>query len=158
MSWHIGEYMSRTLRSGEHVFTASALIIADEAEPKVLLMKHPKLGLWLPPGGHVEWNEDPHQAVLRETKEEVGIDLAPYLPSLFDLGQRKVLPAPNYICSTYVPAGKPNPGDPEHYFTGLVYLVHVPSIMDVVCDVETGWFTSAEVKNLNVPEDIPRFF
>ena len=29
--------------------------------------------MWLPPGGHVEENEDPVQAVLREVEEETGI-------------------------------------------------------------------------------------
>jgi len=33
-----------------------------------------RLGMWLPPGGHIEPNEDPVQAVLREVAEETGID------------------------------------------------------------------------------------
>jgi 8-oxo-dGTP pyrophosphatase MutT (NUDIX family) len=32
-----------------------------------------RLGLWLPPGGHIEPNEDPIEAVLREVHEETGI-------------------------------------------------------------------------------------
>jgi len=32
-----------------------------------------RLGLWLPAGGHVETNEDPIEAVLREVEEETGI-------------------------------------------------------------------------------------
>lgn len=32
-----------------------------------------RLGLWLPPGGHIEPNEDPIEAVLREVLEETGI-------------------------------------------------------------------------------------
>ena len=32
-----------------------------------------RLGKWLPPGGHLEANEDPVQAVLREIEEETGI-------------------------------------------------------------------------------------
>src|SRR3984885_900502 len=39
----------------------------------LLLGDHRKSGLWLPPGGHVEDGEDPHQAVIRETREELGI-------------------------------------------------------------------------------------
>jgi 8-oxo-dGTP pyrophosphatase MutT (NUDIX family) len=34
-----------------------------------------RLGLWLPPGGHIEANEDPIQAVLREVLEETGIEV-----------------------------------------------------------------------------------
>ncbi len=33
-----------------------------------------RLGIWLPPGGHVEANEDPVQAVFREVREETGLD------------------------------------------------------------------------------------
>ena len=35
-----------------------------------LLHWHRKVGLWLPPGGHVEPNEDPVQAARREALEE----------------------------------------------------------------------------------------
>ena len=32
-----------------------------------------RLGLWLPPGGHIEPDEDPITAVLREVREETGL-------------------------------------------------------------------------------------
>lgn len=41
---------------------------------KVLLVHHKKLELWLPVGGHIDKNETPDGALLREIKEEVGID------------------------------------------------------------------------------------
>jgi 8-oxo-dGTP pyrophosphatase MutT (NUDIX family) len=44
------------------------------ASGSVLLGDHRKSGLWLPPGGHVEDGEDPRQAVLREAREELGIE------------------------------------------------------------------------------------
>lgn len=39
----------------------------------VLLHPHPKIGLWLPPGGHIEPHELPDDAALRETVEETGL-------------------------------------------------------------------------------------
>src|SRR3981189_1373071 len=42
---------------------------------KILLIHHRKLDKWLPLGGHVELDEDPEQAALRETKEERGLDV-----------------------------------------------------------------------------------
>jgi 8-oxo-dGTP pyrophosphatase MutT (NUDIX family) len=39
----------------------------------VLLHFHRKLGKWLPPGGHIEDNELPDEAALREVLEETGI-------------------------------------------------------------------------------------
>ncbi len=49
-------------------------IPVDAAERCLLLGDHRKSGLWLPPGGHVEDGEDPHQAVIREAREELGIE------------------------------------------------------------------------------------
>ena len=36
---------------------------------KVLLILHNKLGKWLPPGGHIEKNETPDDAVIRDVCE-----------------------------------------------------------------------------------------
>ena len=41
----------------------------------VLLIKHKKLGLWLPVGGHINENETPDDALLREIKEETNLDI-----------------------------------------------------------------------------------
>jgi 8-oxo-dGTP pyrophosphatase MutT (NUDIX family) len=53
------------------------------------------LGLWLPPGGHIEANEDPIQAVLREVLEETGIH-AEVVPtsSRYTYEEPRQLPAP----------------------------------------------------------------
>lgn len=64
-------------------FTASVFIVH---EGKVLLHLHKKIGKWLQPGGHIELDEDPNQAAMREAKEETGLDVAliggPRLPQL----------------------------------------------------------------------------
>lgn len=52
-------------------FTATGVVINEKRE--VLLILHKKLGVWLPPGGHVEPNETPDTAVLREIFEETGV-------------------------------------------------------------------------------------
>lgn len=51
-------------------FTSSAVVIAAE---HVLLIHHKRIGGWLPPGGHFEGKELPHQAAIRETLEETGV-------------------------------------------------------------------------------------
>ena len=51
-------------------FTASAVIVKGD---KVLLVYHKKLNVWLYPGGHIEENETPDQAVVREVLEETGL-------------------------------------------------------------------------------------
>ena len=52
---------------GQHDLTVSAFIInvSDKENPKILLCRHKKLGKLLQPGGHVELDENPWQAVLR---------------------------------------------------------------------------------------------
>jgi 8-oxo-dGTP pyrophosphatase MutT (NUDIX family) len=40
---------------------------------RVLLRKHDKYGIWLSVGGHLELDEDPTQAAVREVEEEVGL-------------------------------------------------------------------------------------
>ena len=42
---------------------------------KVLLVHNKKLDLWLPVGGHIEKDETPDDALLREVKEETGLEL-----------------------------------------------------------------------------------
>ena len=58
---------------------------------KVLLHMHKKYNTWFPVGGHLEPNELPHEAAIREAKEEAGIDITlvetenvPY----FDIGNQ----------------------------------------------------------------------
>lgn len=41
----------------------------------VLLHLHPKLGFWLPPGGHIDAPELPDDAAHREVMEEAGIEI-----------------------------------------------------------------------------------
>ncbi len=52
-------------------FTVSGFVVDGD---RTVLHWHRKARKWLPPGGHVEPDEDPVQAVLREVKEETGLD------------------------------------------------------------------------------------
>jgi len=53
-------------------FTVEVFVINKN---KVLLRKHDKYKIWLSVGGHVELDEDPNQAAIREVKEEVGLKI-----------------------------------------------------------------------------------
>jgi 8-oxo-dGTP diphosphatase len=52
----------------------SYFLLADHEQGTILLVDHLKAGLWLPTGGHVEPDEHPAQAVMRECREELGIE------------------------------------------------------------------------------------
>ncbi len=53
-------------------FCASAFVI-NPLTKKILLIKHKKNGRWTQPGGHIEGNETPEEAALREVYEETGL-------------------------------------------------------------------------------------
>ena len=52
--------------------TANAFIFYEN---KLLVVHHKKLNIWLHPGGHVDENESFLEALIREIKEEVGLDV-----------------------------------------------------------------------------------
>ena len=53
-------------------FTVEVFIVFKN---KVLLRMHDKHHVWLSVGGHIELDENPVQAAIREVKEEVGLDI-----------------------------------------------------------------------------------
>ena len=61
--WGVDEFMEK--RKIDLVVTG---YIFDE-NGRQLLIHHNKLNMWLPPGGHIEANETPDEALVREIKE-----------------------------------------------------------------------------------------
>ena len=76
-------------------FTVAIFVVYDG---KVLLIHHRNLNKWLPVGGHVELDEDPETAALREAKEESGLDaeLLGERPPTTEPGTRALI-APRYL-------------------------------------------------------------
>ena len=55
-------------------FCASAFIINPENK-KILLVKHSDYDKWVQPGGHIEDDETPEEAAVREVYEETGLKI-----------------------------------------------------------------------------------
>jgi 8-oxo-dGTP pyrophosphatase MutT (NUDIX family) len=58
-------------------FVATVYVVNDGA---TALHRHDKLDMWLPPGGHIERDELPHDAAQREVREELGLDVSLHAP------------------------------------------------------------------------------
>lgn len=54
-------------------FVATVYVVHEGA---TALHEHDRLGLWLPPGGHLARDELPHEAARREVREELGLDVS----------------------------------------------------------------------------------
>lgn len=59
------------METSQH-FVATVYVVNDGA---TCLHEHDRLGMWLPPGGHIDRAELPHEAALRECREETGLDV-----------------------------------------------------------------------------------
>ena len=52
--------------------TGSGIVVGDRG---IVLLKHKRMGIWLQPGGHLDPDEAPWDAAVRETYEETGLDV-----------------------------------------------------------------------------------
>lgn len=129
-------------------FTTSAFIL-HPTEKKLLLLKHNKIGKWLQPGGHVELNEDPLQALTHELIEETGLtpeqyDILEPADSPKPIRKSKVLPLPFYFNA--------HPFNETHTHIDISYLAKAKT--DKLTDnpdgaSAIGWFNLDEIKQFH---------
>jgi len=80
-------------------FTATTFVVH---RGKALLHFHKSLSMWLPPGGHIDRDELPHECAVREVQEETGLNVRILLENPARAGDIdtvgvEVLPSPRYI-------------------------------------------------------------
>ncbi|HEV2633790.1 MAG TPA: NUDIX domain-containing protein [Actinocrinis sp.] len=115
-------------------FTATGVVLHNGS---TLLIEHSKLNLWLPPGGHLEPNEDPVQAVLREVAETTGLECALLAESRFAHEAVQEVPIP----FTIVLEDVPEEGDAAQHID-FVYVLRPLSDPEAVAPRSaevTGW-------------------
>jgi len=128
-------------------FTVSAIIIHNH---KALFHLHKKLGVWLPVGGHINENELPEEATLREAREEAGLDIELYNPDRSEgLTDAVQLIRPAHIILEDI--------EPGHQHIDLVYYA---TSKTAELNPEEGeareikWVTQEELQAMeNVPEN-----
>ena len=119
----------------EKHFTSTAFVL-HPIEDKVLLHWHSKVKAWLPPGGHIENNETPVEAVKRETFEETGIHIKLYnfnsSMSEIPFSDVKEITAPYTIILENIN----DPENGEHIHIDMIYFSEALKIGDL----KDGWF------------------
>lgn len=121
--------------------TVSVFIVFNN---QVLLRKHEKYDKWLAVGGHVELDEDPNQAAIREVKEEVGLDVQLYNDKDFDHQSEdyQELIAPQFINRHRV--------SPTHEHVDMVYFaIAVSDKTEETAEKSQGlkWFSKDELSD-----------
>lgn len=127
-------------------FCASAFII-DPNTRKILLVHHKKLHKWVQPGGHIEDNETPEEAAVREAFEETGVKVKL-------LGDR--FPRENdFICPLGVQCNRGAQGDMHiDFIYPAIPIRYEHKKMDENESDGIHWFTRDELEEVDVFEDI----
>lgn len=136
---------------GEKHYTASIVLVSQEKTPRVLLVHHQKLGVWMPPGGHEEALENPLETGVREVREETGINISPYLSQPRRLDERAVaLPLPQYFFEEQI---DPHGDQRSHVHLDVIYVVTIPYQEPLLEQTEhhaIRWFTKQELATVSL--------
>jgi 8-oxo-dGTP pyrophosphatase MutT (NUDIX family) len=127
-------------------FTVTTAIVHKN---KVLLHFHKSLKKWLPIGGHIDRDELPEEAAVREAKEEAGMDVKLYNPDkTIKLKKSKQLARPAMITLHNI--------NLFHQHIDFAYFATAKASRLKPKKDESKklrWFTKEEVKNLDMPDD-----
>jgi len=135
-------------------FTVEVFIVYKN---KVLLRKHDKYDIWLSVGGHIELNENPIQAAVREVKEEVGLEVE-------IIGGKKGVGDGSSLNGGYQDLIPPkylgmHPVNEIHSHITLVYFgtSKTDKIMEATDEkekAETCWVTKEEMEKMNLVPNV----
>ena len=140
-------------------FTATGYVI-NPTKTKILVVFHKKLQKWIPAGGHIEPNELPHEAALREVFEETGVS-AQILSDDPDIELNGIIdcqiPRPYSILYQVIPQSSK---DQEHIHVDFIYtMMAAESELKIssteVTDVK--WLTKNEILALNCFDSVKGF-
>jgi len=122
--------------------TASALVIDPEG-PRMVLLHHRKLDIWVQPGGHVDLSGDLAADALREATEETGIE-----------GLSVVRPAVDIDVHPIV-----TPAEPPHDHHDVRFVVLAPGGAELVPNHESKaarWVDMDHFGGLDVDDSVRR--
>lgn len=142
--------MSRVVQPGQKEFVASIILLTEIQPQKVLMVHHAKYDLWIQPGGHIEFDENPLEAAVREAEEETGIDISSFLrPGEKVDTYAFPLPLPTLLVEESISAHE---NMPDHFHLDMIYVVSLPEEIEPRLEhgkaKDIGWFTREEAREL----------
>jgi 8-oxo-dGTP pyrophosphatase MutT (NUDIX family) len=137
-------------------FTATVYVVNDGA---TALHEHRRHGIRIPPGGHVDRGELPHEAGLREVREETGLhatllDDTPEIPS----PDGETLPNPRHTLLYDI---NEHGGAVGHQHVDLIYYAEAehrdidPTEDEAEADA-WAWYTPEDLRSSDIAEDVVR--
>jgi 8-oxo-dGTP pyrophosphatase MutT (NUDIX family) len=146
---------SASVPSGVCRHFCASVYVYEPVWRKFLMIRHKKLRRWMPPGGHVEENERPDVAAVREALEETG-----FLVQL--IGAPMAVPCAD--CETVYPQPfglrtyEPEPG---HEHMGFIYCgIPVAGALEygeARPGAEAAWLSEEEIGSMETFSDIPHW-
>lgn len=127
-------------------FCASAFVI-NPVDKKILLVKHHLWDKWVQPGGHIEDDETPEEAAVREVFEETGIKVS-LIGERFPREDDMIRPLG-------IQCNRKDNGD-RHFDIIYAATPNNPDAEPVISNesYDIGWFSRNELENLPVFPDV----
>lgn len=136
----------------EKHFTATAYIVSKiNGQVKVLLHQHKKHQLWLPIGGHIEKNELPTEALLREVKEETSLDIELPKSKLIKTADVVELVCPVAILVEKLKSYKT---EKAHCHIDLIYFAICKNPQKLKMAENHSWFSAKELGKLPLTKEV----
>lgn len=127
-------------------FAVATFVVHDD---KVLLLHHAKLAKWLPPGGHIEPNELPDEAAVREVWEEAGIRVRLVGETALSVQSPRQLVIPRGVQLESI--------SPGHEHIDFVYFAVPTGETEIKGNSEStqiGWFDQEALNELPLTDEI----
>lgn len=134
-------------------FAATVYIVSKiDNEYKVLLHKHKKLGIWIAIGGHVEGDENPYQAAIREAKEETNLDVKIInSEKLITTKAVNQLPTPEVILEETILAYQ---DQSQHFHIDHIYFAICRNPKKIKMEEEYKWFSKEDLKKAKLGKEV----
>lgn len=127
-------------------FTSTVLIVNHD---RILLHQHKKFGVLVPVGGHIDRDELPEEAAVREAKEEAGVEITLYNPDTAIFPDKRLLVRPMHVLLI----------DVNQFHQHVDFLFYASSKSDKLAPADGEserlfWLTRQEVLTAEMPENV----